>query len=106
MKVKVNRLLSAGRYNVNFEVSDFTPDEVGKMASFGVPMIELKTLTANGLSAVRVPVNQISKNINAMFISEEVAEEYVKKVLDQIRAELQRIRDSKDEFSSSNEVDV
>jgi len=54
MKLKVNRLLSQGRYKVNFEVSDFSQDELSKMSSFGIPKISLKLNNANGLTSMAV----------------------------------------------------
>jgi hypothetical protein len=42
MKVKVNRRLSSVFYHVNFEVGEFTAEELQKMASFGIPQINLQ----------------------------------------------------------------
>jgi len=70
MKVKVNRLLSAGRYHVNFKVGDFTQDELSKMSSFGVPLIDLRWASASGMNTGRVPINQINKNQSAVFGSD------------------------------------
>lgn len=106
MKVKVNRQLKAGKYHVNFEVSDFTPDEVGKMSSFGVPTIEMVFTTAAGQTRSNVALTQISSSLNASFGTEEAARAYEQKVLTQIRAEVERLRDSKDAFSSSQEVEL
>jgi len=105
MKVKVNRLLSAGRYYVNFEVGDFTPDELSKMSSFGVPSITLR-LQPNSVVTVGVPLNQISKGYNAAFGSEQEAKEYEDGVLAQIRTQMQQLRENNDDFSSSEEVDL
>ena len=104
MKVKVNRLLTGGKYHVNFEVGDFTPGELGKMSSFGVPLINLRWF-ANGQNAGRIAINQISKAYNAIFGSEQQAKEYEASVLDEIRSAMEQLRESKDEFSSSEEVD-
>ena len=69
MKVKVNRRLSAGFYHINFEVSDFTPDEVQKMASFGVPQItiQLRGGPNSPPSIVSEALNQINSQLNATF---------------------------------------
>lgn len=104
MKIKVNRLLSAGKYHVNFEVSDFTPEEISKMASFGIPQVDLRSATQVGQQVMRVPLTQINKNYNAVFALERMAKEYEEAVLTKIRTEMDRLRASKDEFSSSDEV--
>jgi hypothetical protein len=104
MKVKVNRQLKAGRYNVNFEVSDFTPEEVAKMSSFGVPTIELQWMSGNDAVGGRLPLTQIQPRFNAVFGTEQSAKEYEEKVLTQVKAAIQLLRESKDEFSSSEEV--
>jgi hypothetical protein len=106
MKVKVNRLLRAGKYNVNFEVSDFTQVEVSKMSSFGVPSINLRITSGAGTSSSAVPITQINKTQNAIFGAEHVAKEYEEQVLAQIRTEMQRLRESEDGFSSSEEVNL
>jgi hypothetical protein len=72
MKLKVNRLLSAGKYHINFEVADLTPIEVSKMAGFGVPLIDLRWNTQAG----KIPLDQINKTYNAVFGSEQLAKEY------------------------------
>ncbi|MGD1106113.1 MAG: hypothetical protein ABR865_03650 [Terracidiphilus sp.] len=106
MRVKVNRLLSAGKYHVNFEVGDFTPEELAKMSSFGVPMIGLRWASQAGSSAGSIALNQISKAYDAIFVSEQEAKKYEEGVLAQIRVTMERLRTSKDEFSSSQEVEL
>lgn len=106
MRVKVNRLLTAGKYHVNFEVSDFTPDELAKMSSFGVPTIEMRLSSAGGSTVVRYALNQINKSHNSIFGQEAQAREYENSVLEQIRSAMNRLRESKDGFTSSEEVDV
>src|ERR1035437_1839835 len=106
MKVKVNRLLSAGKYHVNFEVRDFTPDELGKMSSFGVPAIDLRWVSGSGPVAGRIALNRINIGLDAVFDTEQQAKEYQDQVLDQIRTTMEYLRVSKDDFSSSQEVEV
>jgi hypothetical protein len=106
MKVKVNRLLNAGKYRVNFEVSDFTPEELAKMSSFGVPGIDLKLSSATATVGSRIPLNQINKSMEAVFVTPELATAYVEGVLTQIKASMQRLRESKDVFTSSLEVEL
>lgn len=105
MKVKVNRALSAGRYHINFEVGEFSQDEIKKMGSFGVPGIKLLWVNANGVQVSSVvPINQISRNYDAIFPDEEAAKNYENGVLDQMRSAMQSIRERQDKFSSSEEV--
>jgi hypothetical protein len=106
MKLKVNRKLSGGYYHVNFQVADFTSDEVQKMASFGVPQIALRWGGGPGNPNYTGPIalNQISTQHDAAFQVEDEAKKYEENVLNQIRAAVQRLRDSQDKFSSSEEV--
>jgi hypothetical protein len=107
MKVRVNRALSAGSYHVNFEVSDFTPQEVEKMQKFGVPAVQLRRAAAGGANTVMsVPLNEINRRIDATFNDEQEAVKYEEGVLRQVKAGVQRLRDSEDKFSSSNEVEI
>lgn len=106
MKVKVNRQLSGGRYHISFEVSDFTADELAKMESFGVPTVRLQWLAQNSHYAANVAINQISKKYVAVFGAEPEAKEYEEHVLNELRTEIQRLRESQDKFSSSEEVPI
>ena len=106
MKVTVNRQLSAGYYHVSFDVADFTPDEVMKMGSFGVPQISVifTSQGAVGRATGNVPLNQINRKIDAAFSSEAEAKKYEETVLAQIRDAMKRLRESEDKFTSSEEV--
>jgi len=105
MKVRVNRQLSGGYYHINFEVSDFTPDEVQKMASFGVPQIRLQWGGGRkNIGSGAIALNQINKSYDMSFDNEAEAKEYEEAVLNQIREAVKRLRDSQDKFSSSDEV--
>jgi hypothetical protein len=105
MKVKVNRQLNAGAYHVNFEVADFTVEELKKMGSFGVPQIQLQWINPGiGRTSSAVPLNRISQQYDAVFNTEIDAKKYEEGVLNQIRGAMQRLRESQDKFSSSEEV--
>ncbi len=106
MKVKVNRQLTAGKYHVNFEVAGFTPEELGKMSSFGVPTILLKFMSSNGIANIKVQLNKIQKGYNAAFDTEELANEYETSVIDQIKKEMTRLRQLEDDFTSNIEVNL
>ena len=104
MKIKVNRVLSQGSFRINFEVSDFTSDEYAKMASFGIPMISMRLSHGGASTVTAIPINQITKSIEASFSSQEAAKQYEDQVLTQLRNSMIRLRDLKDDFSSSQEV--
>jgi hypothetical protein len=106
MKVKVNRKLSEGQYRVNFEVGSFTPDELQKMDSFGVPLISLAWggVGNQPRTSGQIALTQITAIYNASFNNEEDAKKYEATVLAQIRAAVERLRSSQDKFSSSEEV--
>jgi hypothetical protein len=107
MKVKVNRELNGGKYHVNFEVGDFTPDELAKMSSFGIPIINLVwTAAQGGLISSGLPMTKVGKIYDAGFDTEQMAQEYVDDVVKQLRVAIQRLRESKDDFSSSQEVEL
>jgi hypothetical protein len=108
MKVAVSRQLSGGRYYLSFQVGEFTQEEIIKMNSFGVPPINLQWLEPpnNNVRAGGIPLNQIGRNYRAGFPTEEAAKEYEKSVLAQIQAAMQRLRESKDDFTSAQEVQI
>ncbi len=105
MKIKVNRRLSGGWYHVNFEVGDFTSDEIKKMGSFGVPQINLRWGGAGTAASVgKIALNQVGKQFEAAFSNEADAKKYEESALTQIRDAVQRLRESQDKFTSSEEV--
>jgi hypothetical protein len=108
MKVKVIRKLSAGFYHVAFEAGEFSSDEVQKMGSFGTPPINIQFGGAPGTarSSTSVALNQISGRFDAAFPTEAEARKYEETVVNQIRSAMQRLRESQDKFSSSDEVSL
>jgi hypothetical protein len=109
MKLKVNRELNGGLYSVDFSVGEFTPDEVQKMRSFGVPKIDvlLGGPPPNTVrQAYKVQITGITPQYKANFATEEEAKAYEERVVTQIREAMKSLRERKDDFSSSQEVDV
>lgn len=104
MKVKVNRVLSSGLYHVNFEVGEFTPDELNKMERFGIPAISMQWERAGNRVSGSVSINQINKSRDAIFSTEVEAKKYEEAVLSEMREAMRRVRESQDKFSSSEEV--
>ena len=91
---------------MNFEVGDFTAAELAKMSSFGVPSVTLVWVTApGGRLSGQIAINQIGKRFDATFDTEQEAKKYEEGVLTQIRTAMQRLRESKDDFSSTEEVE-
>jgi hypothetical protein len=105
MKVKVSRSLSNGRYHVGFVVSDFTADEVKKMASFGVPVLSMRWTQNNGPAAGPVAINQINGQ-TASFGLEQAAKDYEAEILNGLRTAMQSLRERKDEYTSTQEVEL
>jgi hypothetical protein len=107
MKVSVNRQLRGGEYFVSFKVGDFTPDELARMESFGVPGVLLTFIIASGQRVDRpIAINKISQNYLASFPTEEEARQYELRVLNDLRQAIAVIRQLKDGYTSSEEVDV
>jgi hypothetical protein len=107
MKLKVNRKLSSGKYLVDFTAADFTPDEISKMESFGVPSIDIQFLNSGGArAAARIGITALSPQYKASFNVEEEANAYQEKVVNQVREVMKALRERKDNFSSNQEVDV
>jgi hypothetical protein len=104
MKVKVNRRLSGGKYHVNFEVGQFSPEEIRKMESFGVPTIKMEFSNSQGTFGSVRPINQINSLPPASYDSEEEAKSYEADVISQLRIAVQRLRESQDKYTSSEEV--
>jgi hypothetical protein len=105
MKINVNRQLSGGIYHVNFSFTDFTSEELAKMAAFGVPGIKIQYGPPPRATLV-IAVNQINKNLDAGFVSEEEAKSYEQSVITQARTAMEALRQRKDEFTSSEEVTI
>jgi hypothetical protein len=107
MKVTVNRQLRGGAFFVSFTVSDFTPAELEKMQSFGVPGISiLYRGAAGGRLSASVGINQINEKIVAEFATEDEARKYEEAVLHQMREVMKRLREVRDDFTSAQEVDI
>jgi hypothetical protein len=104
MKVIVHRQLAGGQYIVRLAVSDFTPEEVAKMNSFGIPTIQMRNQGGGMNKLLGVPLTQVNPNVVATFLTEQLANEYQEEVLNQIRQAMASLRGRKDDFSSTNEV--
>jgi hypothetical protein len=107
MKLTVSRQLSEGYYYVAFAVSDFTPDEVKKMESFGVPLINILQGGPPGArAAYKIQLTRVSPSYRASFPAEEDAKKYEEAVVMQIREAMKTIRERTDDFTSTAQVDV
>jgi hypothetical protein len=106
MKARVNRSLQGGIYNVSFAFSDFTQEELTKMKSFGVPTVQVKVGLPPKQATVNIAINQVQQAHVASFISEEEAKNYENVVLSQAKAGMDALRQRKDEFTSTAEVDI
>jgi hypothetical protein len=109
MKLTVNRLLNGGIYGVQFSVSDFTPDEVKKMESFGIPRVEVLVggpMPNTSIQPYRMQITKLSPQHKANFLAEDEAKNYEEKVVTEIREKMKELRARTDDFSSTHEVDI
>lgn len=106
MKARVIKNLQGGTYYVSFTFSDFTPEELAKMQAFGVPIIQIRLGPAVSQSVNNFQINQINQNHVAGFPNEEAAKSYENGVLTQVKAAMEKLRQQKDTFSATTEVDI
>ena len=106
MKVTVNRELRGGLYYVSFKVSDFAPEEVQKMQSFGVPLIKITTGGPGSYQKVPIRLTQIDDKYKGGFASEVEAKKNEEEVMLQIREAMAFLRERRDDFTSTEEVKV
>lgn len=106
MKAKVIRNLQSGLYSVAFIFSDFTQEELAKMKSFGVPLVQIKTGIPGQQQAINMSINQVTPNHVAFFFNEQEAKNYEAGVLSQVKSGMEAIRLRKDDFSSTVEVEI
>lgn len=106
MKVKVHRQLANGVYQVAFDISDFTPEELKKMSSFGVPKVSVQYFGNSGMNIRRdLPLNKVTRDWVANFDDEKAARSYEAEVLAQVKNTVTSLRLKRDLFSSSDEVE-
>jgi hypothetical protein len=106
MKAKVIRSLQNGVYFVSFVFSEFTQEELAKMKSFGVPTVQVRNGVSGSQTVYNLPINAVNTNMNAGFLDEATAKSYESSVLEQAKAGLENIRQRKDAFSSSDDIEI
>jgi hypothetical protein len=106
MKATVTRTLQNGVYLVSFTFSDFTQEELAKMRSFGVPVVQIRTGPPGSHGVNNLPITAINTNFVAGFSAEQEAKNYETSVLAQAKSGIEAIRQRKDEFSSTTEVEI
>ena len=77
-----------------------------KLSSFGIPEINLRWTSQSRLTVGTVPLTQITKAYDAVFGTEQEANDYEKVVLSQMQAAMEHLRNSHDDFSSSYEGEL
>jgi hypothetical protein len=103
MKVRVARELVEGRYQVVFQVGEFTSEEVKKMSQFGTPKITLTTTQNAQNMKFSAPITQIPQLV-AAFSREEEAKQYEGEVIQQLKRAIDGIRVLQDKFTSIEEI--
>jgi hypothetical protein len=106
MKARVNRSLQGGLYYLSFIFSEFTQEELAKMKSFGVPVVQLKLGFSPNQQVVNMAINQITQAHIGVFSSEQDAKNYESAVLAQAKAGMDALRQRKDDFTSTAEVEI
>jgi hypothetical protein len=106
MKATVIRSLQGGVYYVAFSFSDFTPEELAKMRSFGVPTVQIRVGVYGQQTASNIQITQINANHVAGFTNQPAAEEYQASILGQVKSAMEALRQKKDEFTATAEVDI
>jgi hypothetical protein len=105
MKLKVDKNLSGGVYQVAIELGGFTQEEIRRMEIFGVPSVALKRRQGSVLVNIRVPINQI-KEPPIVFGSEPEATDYIESVTRTIKQEMDQLRTRTDNFTGSQQVEI
>ena len=76
------------------------------MESFGVPVIKMMIDGPNNRRGIGMPLNRIGPQVKAAFMVEDEAKAYVEQTTDQIREAMRSLREQKDDFSSTQEVEL
>lgn len=106
MRITVNRQLSGGYYRVGFGVTDFTAEELAKMRSFGVPTVKIVVSSGGSTYNVDQRITEMNSATIAIFGTEEKANEYIQRVLNDVRGAMAMLREKKDEFTSTDQVEI
>lgn len=106
MKISVGRRLSGGTYLIGFAVSDFSADERTSMEKFGVPMITMYRLIAGRYFEQSVAITALGTEATIGFPTAEEANKYEEKVMTQVREKLEALRQRKDDFTSTKEIEI
>jgi hypothetical protein len=108
MKATVYRQLSGGLYYVSFKVGDFTDDDRKKMESFGIPLLKIKSYSPQHKQNIPInqPLTNIAESLKGAFTSEDEAKKYEVEVMRQIREAATSLRERKDAFTGTDEVDI
>jgi hypothetical protein len=104
MKITVQRKLLGGLYIVGIRVSEFSDEDRQKMATFGVPHVNVRWGPPNDQSQGVALLTKLDDTYTAGFVSEREARQYEEKVLADIRAAIESLKKKNDEFTSTDEV--
>ncbi|MGB8989340.1 MAG: hypothetical protein WCC37_22270 [Candidatus Sulfotelmatobacter sp.] len=105
MKVRVSRFMRGGICFVGFESIEVTPDDNSRFQKFGVPAVQI--LLGNGpRTAFPVPINSLNPSHTAGFANPDEARGYEERVVADVKRLYENIRDKRDEFTSTHEVDL
>ena len=105
MKIRASRFIRGGTYFVSFQAVDFTADDNDRFQKFGVPMVQI--LVGSGPRAtIAVPINALAPQQTAGFTNPDEAKQYEERILTDVKALYSAVRDKKDEFTDTREVQL
>jgi len=106
MKVRVEKELKNGIYQLKFYATDFADEERTRFEIFGVPKISLKKQDSDGNVEWRsVSLTHLQYHA-CTFADAEDANQFEQQALEEIRQKMTELRQRKDDFTSTDEVDL
>jgi hypothetical protein len=105
MKIQVSRFIRDGIYYVGFASAGITADDALQFQKFGTPRIRTRFGPPGSQAYYPQQLNDLKANITAGFSTQEEAKNYEAEVLTEIRVQMEALKNKKDEFTSTSEVD-
>jgi hypothetical protein len=105
MKIHVSRFIRDGIYYVGFASADVTQDEAIQFQKFGTPRISTRFGSPGARNPYPQALSDLRPNITAGFTNEQEAKNYEAEILSEIRTQMEILKNKKDEFTSTSEVE-
>lgn len=107
MKIIFEKKLENGKYFVRINISQYSAEEIDKIQRFGAPRISIepKAIYTSGTGWVRVlPLHNLNHDFE--FPTEGEAVAFVNVMGERIKAGIQTLKNKKDSFSGSAELEL